>query len=183
MKSSSKNFHIILYKKLIKYLSGLFYLDCPYRRYIWKRSAQTIRIYVEDDNRQIATILFRHLEKLFVRPILTFCYVDQAKVQKAKQIFQIRDFWQKFERSAKARIFKRLLSAGIDSKESIPPALCSLAGRYDNHIPHRFLASIDCLKIPAQLYNKDTKIKRNQQTFKINCFVLNIQLHFRQALC
>jgi hypothetical protein len=28
--------------------------------------------------------------------------------------------------------------------------LCSLAGRYDNLIPTRFLASIDCLKIPAQ---------------------------------
>jgi hypothetical protein len=28
--------------------------------------------------------------------------------------------------------------------------LCSLAGRYDNPIPTRFLAPIDCLKIPAQ---------------------------------
>jgi len=30
-------------------------------------------------------------------------------------------------------------------------SLCSLAGRYDNDIPTRFLAPIDCLKIPAQL--------------------------------
>ncbi len=28
-------------------------------------------------------------------------------------------------------------------------SLCSLAGRYDNPIPIRFLAPIDCLKIPA----------------------------------
>jgi hypothetical protein len=28
--------------------------------------------------------------------------------------------------------------------------LSSLAGRYDNPIPTRFLALIDCLKIPAQ---------------------------------
>jgi hypothetical protein len=28
--------------------------------------------------------------------------------------------------------------------------LCSLAGRYDNPIPTRFQAPIDCLKIPAQ---------------------------------
>jgi hypothetical protein len=28
-------------------------------------------------------------------------------------------------------------------------SLCSLAGRYDNLIPHRFLAPIDSLKIPA----------------------------------
>ncbi len=29
--------------------------------------------------------------------------------------------------------------------------LCSLASRYNNPIPTRFLAPIDCLKIPAQL--------------------------------
>jgi hypothetical protein len=29
-------------------------------------------------------------------------------------------------------------------------SICSLAGRYDNRIPTRFLALIDCLKIPAQ---------------------------------
>jgi hypothetical protein len=34
---------------------------------------------------------------------------------------------------------------GIDSA-----SLCSLAGRYDNHIPTRFLAPIDCVKILAQ---------------------------------
>ncbi len=28
--------------------------------------------------------------------------------------------------------------------------LCSLAGRYDNSIPTRFLAPTDCLKIPAE---------------------------------
>jgi hypothetical protein len=34
--------------------------------------------------------------------------------------------------------------------------LCSLAvaGRYDNPIPTRFLAPIDCLKIPAQFAEK-----------------------------
>ncbi len=29
-------------------------------------------------------------------------------------------------------------------------SLCSLAGRYNKPIPTRFLAHIDCLKIPAQ---------------------------------
>ncbi len=33
---------------------------------------------------------------------------------------------------------------------SRPARLCSLAGRYDNPIPTRFLAPIDCYKIPAQ---------------------------------
>jgi hypothetical protein len=31
-------------------------------------------------------------------------------------------------------------------------SLCSLAGRYDNPLPHRFLAPIDSLKIPALLF-------------------------------
>ncbi len=29
-------------------------------------------------------------------------------------------------------------------------SLCGLADQYDNPIPTRFLAAIDCLKIPAQ---------------------------------
>jgi hypothetical protein len=40
---------------------------------------------------------------------------------------------------------KLLRSSGINSA-----GLCSLADRYDNRIPTRFLAPIDCLKIPAQ---------------------------------
>ncbi len=48
-----------------------------------------------------------------------------------------------------ARLIKLLRSPGIDSKESIP-RLCSLAGLYDNPITTRFLAPIECLKIPAQ---------------------------------
>ncbi len=31
-------------------------------------------------------------------------------------------------------------------------SLCSLAGRYDNHLPPQFLAPIDSLKIPAQVF-------------------------------
>jgi hypothetical protein len=46
---------------------------------------------------------------------------------------------------ARAQIYKRLSSPGIDSAR-----LCSLAGRYDNPIPTRFPAPIDCSKIPAQ---------------------------------
>ncbi len=34
-------------------------------------------------------------------------------------------------------------------------SLCSLAGRYDNPIPTRSLAPIDCLKIPVQTYMDD----------------------------
>jgi len=52
-------------------------------------------------------------------------------------------------RKYRARIFKRLWSPEIDSKEWIPP-VCSLADRYDNPIPTQFLSPIDCLKIPTR---------------------------------
>ncbi len=52
----------------------------------------------------------------------------------------------------RARICKRLRSPGIDSKEKSSVSLCSLAGRYDNLIPTRFLAPIDLPKIPALYY-------------------------------
>ncbi len=48
-----------------------------------------------------------------------------------------------------AGIFKLLRSPGIDSKEIDSASLCSLAGQYVNPIPTRFLAPINCLKIPA----------------------------------
>jgi hypothetical protein len=48
-----------------------------------------------------------------------------------------------------ARIFKRLWSPGIDSKEWIPPAYVAWRAGYNKPIPPRFLAPMDCLKIPA----------------------------------
>ncbi len=61
-----------------------------------------------------------------------------------------------------ARIFKRLGSPGIDSNETIPQD-CSPAGRYDNPFHTRFLAPIDCIKIPAlytvcTMHNKGRKL-------------------------
>jgi hypothetical protein len=46
------------------------------------------------------------------------------------------------------------ISNVFGAQESIPrnesASLCSLAGRYDNPIPTRFLDPIDCLKISAE---------------------------------
>ncbi len=56
--------------------------------------------------------------------------------------------------NSRARICKLSRSPRIDSKEPIPLG-CVLAGRYNNPIPTRFLAPIDCLKIPA-LIREDT---------------------------
>jgi hypothetical protein len=86
---------------------------------------------------------------------------------------------------SRAQICKRLRSPEIDSKELIPPdwksipepeilsfkeprnrfhgmnsaSLFSLAGRYDSHIPTRFQAPIDCLKIPAMFSLKGLQIR------------------------
>ncbi len=88
-----------------------------------------------------------------------------------------------------ARICRRLRRPGIDSEESVPPAylawragttskvvvpayhagnrflgsfrglqILALAGRYDNPIPPRYLAPIDSLKIPAQVFRLATDI-------------------------
>ncbi len=43
-------------------------------------------------------------------------------------------------------------------------SLCSLAGRYDNPIPTRFLAPLDCLKIPA-LCNTNKSVETGEQIF------------------
>ncbi len=63
----------------------------------------------------------------------------------------------------------------MEPGESIPrnsaSLLCSLAGRYGNLIPTRFLAPIDCLKIPAQyIKNKLSTceyFEKNKQPNKI----------------
>jgi hypothetical protein len=49
-------------------------------------------------------------------------------------------------------------------------SLCSLAGRYDNPIPPRFLAPIDSLKIPAGLSQliKETPRRRIMVTSSLN---------------
>jgi hypothetical protein len=52
--------------------------------------------------------------------------------------------------SNRARIFKPLGIPRIASKEPIPPGCVAWWNWYDNPTPTRFLAPIDCSKIPAQ---------------------------------
>ena len=44
-------------------------------------------------------------------------------------------------------------------------SLCSLVGRYDNPIPTRFLAPIDCLKIPALYASATGRIRMKPLSF------------------
>jgi hypothetical protein len=66
--------------------------------------------------------------------------------------------------TSSARIFKLLMSSRIDS------SLCSLAGRYNNPIPSRFLARLDSLKIPALIkpWRKES-VERLQEPNKGQC--------------
>ncbi len=50
----------------------------------------------------------------------------------------------------RARILKLLRSPGIDSKASIPPAYVAWRASTRSPIPTRFLATVDCLKLPTQ---------------------------------
>jgi hypothetical protein len=52
--------------------------------------------------------------------------------------------------------------------------LCSLAGRYDDPIPTRFLAPIDCLKVPVknrQTYQRNIKIAQRNMSVEIGTVV------------
>ncbi len=51
---------------------------------------------------------------------------------------------------ARSRTFKLLRRLGIDLRNGFRQPMYSLACRYDNPIPTRFLAPLDCSKIPAQ---------------------------------
>ncbi len=53
-------------------------------------------------------------------------------------------------RPARAWMFKLSRSPGTDSEESIPAAICSLAGQYDKLYYYSFLDPTDCLKIPGK---------------------------------
>ncbi len=57
------------------------------------------------------------------------------------------------------KLLRRNRFQGIDSA-----SLCSLAGQYDNPIPTRFLAPIDCYKIPAH-YRREYGCKTGSPSF------------------
>ncbi len=58
----------------------------------------------------------------------------------------------------RARIFKLLRSPRIDSKEPIAPGCVAWRARCNNPTPSQFLASMNCLKIPAQAGRYDNPI-------------------------
>ncbi len=99
-------------------------------------------------------------------------------------VFQIRILYS--GSSVRARIFKLLKSPRIDSKQSIPPAYVAWRRRYDNLVPTRFLAPMDCLQIRAQLehsgvqYSKRVVGEREIVDVKILYYIeIRVRPHFR----
>jgi hypothetical protein len=52
-------------------------------------------------------------------------------------------------------------------QETNSARLCSQAGRYDNPIPTRFLAPVDCLKIPAQDQKRRYQFRQPMQSSEL----------------
>ncbi len=90
----------------------------------------------------------RNLFQLPLRPARIFKLLKRTRIDSNVSIPPTCVAW--------GGIFKLLWSPGIDSKESIPPAY--VAWRDDNPSITRFLASIDCSKIPALAGRYDNSI-------------------------
>ncbi len=91
-----------------------------------------------------------------------------------------------FKNSSTETVFLNFCSPGIGSKEAY---ICSLVCRFDNSIPTRFLAPIDCYKIPAQDSNSTLEFKSRQKrdlkiiaklkvgNYSIKMLVDSVQVH------
>ncbi len=75
-----------------------------------------------------------------------FPLIKPANICTVRRASQSEEEWGRLIRGRILQLFKEPKNRyqGINSAR-----LCSLAGQYDNPIPTRFLATIDCLKIPA----------------------------------
>jgi hypothetical protein len=99
---------------------------------------------------------------LFAAPLFSHSYFTQEKLtlssrQKAVGILgalwalQEQTVWKlKQEAGQLSPYFETFMEPRNRFQGMNSASLCSLAGQYDNPIPTRFLALIDCLKIPAQ---------------------------------
>ncbi len=70
-----------------------------------------------------------------------------------------------------ARIFKLFKKPQNRFQGINSASLCSLAGSYDNPVPSRFLASRDCLKIPAQLCSVHERRKTGKLHFNAHILI------------
>ncbi len=59
-------------------------------------------------------------------------------------------FWQSFQKTSSETYSEDVDPESAHRKPPDSARLCSLTCRYDNPIPTRFLAAIDCSKIPEQ---------------------------------
>ncbi len=106
-------------------------------------------LYVQCEYRCALEQIFRRTPHMIVQCTVTAtCTGSAINLHRLYSLEGIPKDCLRLSVGSRARIFKLLRSPIVDSKESIPPAF--VAGRYDNPITTRFLASTVLLKIPAQ---------------------------------
>jgi hypothetical protein len=99
------------------------------------------------------TLFIPHIWKIKAKQSLFIPQIRKIETERTRLIPEIgkieakKTNWIEVKRT-EAVFLKLLWSPGIDSKELIPPAY-ALAGLYNNPIPARFLAPLDCSKVPA----------------------------------
>ena len=99
------------------------------------------------------SLFIPQIQKIGAERTLSIPQIGKIQVQRTRLIPQLgkieakKTNWIKVKQT-EAVFLKFLWSPEIDSKELIPPAY-ALAGRYNNSIPARFLAPLDCSKVPA----------------------------------
>jgi hypothetical protein len=99
------------------------------------------------------TLFIPHIWKIKAKQSLFIPQFQKIETERTRLIPEIgkieakKTNWIEVKRT-EAVFLKLLWSPGIDSKELIPPAY-ALAGLYINPIPARFLAPLDCSKVPA----------------------------------
>ncbi len=102
------------------------------------------------------TLFFPQIGKIKAKRSLFIPQIRKIEVERTQLIPEIGKIEAKktnwIEVNEQRRYFLKLLwSPGIDSKELIPPAY-ALAGLYNNTIPARFLAPLDCSKVQASCW-------------------------------
>ena len=136
---NSKLFHLLLCVSLAQQLP-LFFIE----RWFWWIQFQSANLMFPCSGKIFCFNYFNHDNRTL--QVVSHVQVRRCKSTEINTPNKLSQIWKN-----RARIFKLLRSPRIDAKEPVPPGcvLCSLAGQYDNPISSRFLAPIDCLKIPA----------------------------------
>ncbi len=120
----------------------------------WKDRREANSVYsTNSKDRSVRTLFIPQIGKIEAKRSLFIPQIWKIEAERTRLIPEIvkieakKTNWIKVKRT-EAVFLKLLWSPGIDSKELIPPAY-ALARFYNNPIPARFQAPLDCSQVPA----------------------------------